>query len=278
MPDIYNLNQILHFSREQLLKTKIRLNTYNGTTDPLDEFKKDPKSLLYWNFYNTNTKNYNNTKYSIGLLDLKNGYWLLFTVAEITRDLNLFGQVGYEYIELPEYKPLFGRLIVKYKNSTQQMVRKAINLIDELEVLEILPNEFTCEDFKGYDNVRLSYDQLKTALERNQTYINALGNQKAVYLITDTKNGKLYVGSATADDDMLLHRWRTYIENGHGGNEALLDIVNDPLLGFEYIKKYFQYSILENYNRKTDDEYIKERERYWKDVLKSIDFGYNRNK
>lgn len=278
MSDKLTLNKVLHLSDEQLSQTKIRLNTYNGETDPLDEFKRDPQILLSWNFYNTTIKNYNNTKYSIGLVDMKHGHWLLFTVAEITRDLNLLGGVGYEYRELQEHKPLFGRLIVKYKNSVRKMVRNAKDFINELEVLELLPNEFTGENFTGYDNVKLSYDQLKTALERNQTYINAFRNQKAVYLITDTNNGKLYVGSATSDNNLLLSRWRTYIDNGHGENVAFLAIINDPLLGFEYIKNNFQYSILENYNQKISDEFIFSRERYWKEVLKSVEFGYNKNR
>ncbi len=157
------------------------------------------------------------------------------------------------------------------------MVRNASKLINELEVLEILPNMYTGEDFNGYENVNLSYDQLKIALERNKTYINAFKNQKAVYLITDKNTGNLYVGSATSNNGMLLSRWMDYIKSGHGKNKAFIDIIYNPIKGFDYIKKYFQYSILENYNPKVSDEYILKRESHWKRVLLSRNMGYNKN-
>lgn len=74
---------------------------------------------------------------------------------------------------------------------------------------------------------------------------------------------------------MLLSRWSSYVQNGHGGNIELKIIVNKK--GFEYIKENFQYTILENYNAKVDDEYIKARERYWKKVLCTLKYGYNKN-
>ena len=103
----------------------------------------------------------------------------------------------------------------------------------------------------------------------------ALENQKAVYLITDANNGKLYVGSATSKNKMLLQRWSNYIENGHGGNKELKELVEKK--GFDYVKKYFQYSILENYNAKVDDHVILERESWWKETLQSRKHGYNAN-
>lgn len=96
-----------------------------------------------------------------------------------------------------------------------------------------------------------------------------------MYLITDTSNGKLYVGSATAQYGMLLQRWTNYIDNGHGGNVELKHIVNTK--GFDYVKENFQYSVLENYNARMDDNYILGREKWWKDTLCTKQFGYNKN-
>lgn len=45
----------------------------------------------------------------------------------------------------------------------------------------------------------------------------------------------------------------------------------------EYVKKNFQYSILENYNSKVDSDEILERESWWKETLQTRNFGYNRN-
>lgn len=103
----------------------------------------------------------------------------------------------------------------------------------------------------------------------------ALENQKAVYVITDTKTGKLYVGSATSENGMLLQRWKNYVDNGHGGNKELRGLVETK--GFDYVKDNFQYSIIENFNARVDDMRILQREAYWKRVLYSREFGYNAN-
>lgn len=42
-------------------------------------------------------------------------------------------------------------------------------------------------------------------------------------------------------------------------------------------KKEVPYSILENFNAKMDDNYILKREKWWKDTLKSREFGMNEN-
>lgn len=91
-----------------------------------------------------------------------------------------------------------------------------------------------------------------------------------MYLITDKKTGKLYVGSATGEE-MLLQRWSQYVADGHGGNIEL------KKLQFEHIQKHFQYSILENYNGRVDDDIVRKREKWWKEVLQSRDYGYNAN-
>jgi hypothetical protein len=72
---------------------------------------------------------------------------------------------------------------------------------------------------------------------------------------------------------MILGRWGSYINNGHGGNKGLKD------LGFDYIKENFTYSILDTFRSAVDDAYIIEREIYWKNVLltRERDFGYNEN-
>ena len=81
--------------------------------------------------------------------------------------------------------------------------------------------------------------------------MTALENQKAIYLIIDTNNGKLYVGSAIGDYGMLFQRWSNYVTNGRGENVELKALIEKE--GFNYVRKYFQYSILKNYNAKVDN-------------------------
>jgi hypothetical protein len=72
---------------------------------------------------------------------------------------------------------------------------------------------------------------LATIIHRKKAgWLAALENQKPVYLITDKKTGKLYVGSATAQYGMLLQRWSSYVENGHGGNVELKQLKKRDLI------------------------------------------------
>ena len=102
------------------------------------------------------------------------------------------------------------------------------------DVKIIILTTFDDDDFPGYDRVKLLYPQLRSILDRGKKdWIAALENQKAVYLITDINTGKLYVGSATSDYGMLLQRWRSYADNGHGGNKRLKEIVDSD--GIDYV-------------------------------------------
>lgn len=270
------LNDLLRLSEEDIAKVRIRLNRNNGQVNPIDEFKKNPETLLLWNYHNT--QSYKEGQISIGLVDMGHDRWLLFTVGVIDKVLDRpadFDGVQVEYTTQEQYRDLYGRVVVQYHNTVQQLFRKG-DLLKELVVQEILPSVFSGFDFPGYDNVCLGYRELEAIVKGHYpSYQNALSNQKAVYLQTDTHTGKLYVGSATAKNGMLLTRWKSYIENGHGGNAGLRSLIAAE--GFDYIKEHFQYTILENFNAKVDDEYVLNRESYWKNVFQSRTFGYNRN-
>lgn len=273
------LEDLLHFFEKKFdASIKIKFNQYNGYVNPMDSYKENPEEVNNrWLFWRNKKRYFNVGDIAVCFLKLSNDTWLLTTIKKVTAEFNVLNNVNYDGIELKEYEQFFGRVIVKYHKSlrTQSLLYKTI--ADELTVVQILPTLFDGEDFPGYDKVRLSYQQLATIINRNKRdWIAALENQKAVYLITDTKTGNLYVGSATSKKGMLLSRWGTYVSNGHGGNAGLKDLIKKE--GFEYVKKYFQYSILENYNAKIDDEVVKVRERWWKDTLDSIVHGYNENK
>ena len=149
------------------------------------------------------------------------------------------------------------------------MLRKASSVINECEILQVLPDTFDNDIFPGYDKVNISWNELSRIVNK-ESWRTALQNQKGVYLLTDSSNGKMYVGSAYGDQ-MILGRWKSYVKNGNGGNVEL------KKLKFEHIKDKFRYSILDIFKSTIDDEIILERESWWKEVLLSRDFGYNRN-
>jgi len=271
------INDLLRIEGEDFNKVKIRFNQFNGEENPLDLYVRDPE-MVNTNYFLWRTKQ---RYFSVGqiamcLLKLSEDMWLLTTIKEIIKELNIFDGVNYEGKEVEEYKPYFGRVVIKFHKTFQAQGTFYENVYKQMEVVQILPTTYQGDDFPGYDKVKLSYEQIATILQRGKRdWIAALENQKAVYLITDKHNGKLYVGSATSDKGMLLQRWRNYVANGHGGNKELMELVSEK--GFDYVKQNFQYSILENYNAKVDDHVILDRESWWKEILQSRVFGYNSN-
>ena len=271
------LNDLLRFDAAEVPNVRVKFNISNGYDDPLDLYKTNPDEVnVTWFLWHDDRRYFNVGQTAICLLKLRGDQWLLTTIKKITRLLDVTDGVGYDADEVKEYEQYFGRLVVEYHNPCRTMGRKYENVMDELEVVQILNEQYTGNEFPGYENVRLSYPLLKNIVDRQLPgWVDALRNQKAVYLITDTKTGKMYVGSATSQTGMLLQRWSSYAADGHGGNVELRELVKQQ--GLDYVKENFQYSILENYNARMDDEYILKRESWWKETLCTRTHGYNKN-
>ncbi len=237
----------------------------------MDLFKNnDLTELLNWQFWNySKSKSFKVGQTTIGLVRIQGDFWLLFDISTITEDLNVYNGVGFKNETQDRFKKYFGRVIVEYKNKSQNLVRLASKVLSECKVSQILEAEFEDDEFPGYDRINLPWTDMKRVINLN-TWKTALENQKGVYLITDKSNGKLYVGSAYGDS-MIHGRWNQYIKNGHGGN------VNLKALTFSHIQEHFSYSILDIYKSTTDDSVIINRESWWKDTLLSRKHGYNKN-
>lgn len=271
------LNDILKF--ENLSNVKIRLNLSNASWNALEHYHNDPNQMLIGHFHNsTKRKWFKENQIVIGLAQIKNDEWLLIDISKITKCYNNFWDgkthssinTFYEHEKLSEFEKYLGRLIVQF-HKENAYVTLAGGRINDFIVKEILPSSLDKDIFPGYDKVNVSWETMKRVLEKD-TWKTALENQKGVYLITDTSNGKKYVGSAYGEY-MILGRWKSYIRSGHGNNVEL------KRLTFDHIKKYFKYSILDIYKSSTNDQIIIERESWWKEVLlcRQEMYGYNKN-
>jgi hypothetical protein len=165
-----NLNDILRL--DNLENVKIRFNLmFNHNWNPIEIFKNNDMDLLlsgqYWNY--NNRKSYKVEQVNVGFIRIKSNdnLWLLFHVGKITKDLNRFNGIGYEYETLSEYEKYFGRLILRYKNKTQNMIRIANSVIEDCEVFQILPDIFDNDIFPGYDKVNISERAFKNCKKRH---------------------------------------------------------------------------------------------------------------
>ncbi len=281
MEQLIHLNDILHLTEEEIDNSRIELNMTagNGGESFLDRWLSTEESLRilgktecsYWGWLGKQ-RNFYPGNMVFSFIRLNYDEWLFVSAAKI---LNIPENSRANYDILTKYQPLFGRLIIKY-NKGHTHARYAFKMRDRISnviVKEIMTEMYSGKHFPGYNKVCLSFRELESIVNRRpHDWVGALENQKAVYVITDTSNGKLYVGSATSNGKMLFARWQSYVHNGHGGNVELKKIE------IEHIKQYFQYSIIENYNANIDDSYVLERERYWKKVLSTGQgLGYNKN-
>ncbi|MDR2052723.1 MAG: GIY-YIG nuclease family protein [Treponema sp.] len=266
------LNDILRIDNLKNVKFRFLMGERHGYHS-IENFKnKDYTNLLaghYWNY--SKNKSYKINQLTFGFIRIKENedLWLLYHASKIIKDLNVLNGIGYEHEILYEYEKYFGRLVIKYKNDSQNLIRNADSVINKCEFYQILPDIFDNDIFPGYDKVKVSWLELSRVIDKD-SWKTALQNQKGVYLITDKSNGKMYVGSAYGDN-MILGRWKSYINNGHGGNVGLKKV------DFEHIKNHFYFTILDIYKSTIDDKIIIERESWWKDVLNSREYGYNEN-
>ena len=204
--------------------------------------------------------------------------WLLVNAYKVLDDTKYLVDVDEEAFS--EMSAFLGRLIITWNDrKTRNIVMVDKSMISKLTVKTILEQPYykSARKFPGYENVDISWRQLDWALEL-ESWKTALENEKGVYLITDVKTGKHYVGSATGDKKgMLLGRWRDYRDTLHGGNDGLKKLIKEK--GEDYIKENFRYTILEHFSSATEREIVESREKWWKKILlsKESEFGYNEN-
>lgn len=179
------------------------------------------------------------------------------------------GNFEYEMEEVFGFDDLRERVIIKWENaiSWHQWIK------NEMEVLEIHPG-LHYKQFTDYSDFILNFDELKEIVTKQYSdWKKMLSATKGIYLISDTKTGKLYVGSAYGEDG-IWGRWCKYVStNGHGDNKTLKELIaTDPTHG-----NNFQFSILMLLPRTiTADEAIK-KERLFKSKLGTNSFGLNNN-
>lgn len=272
---------------KDLSRIKVKLNISDEQYPALDllynEKNSKDDSWYYMNAWKEKNSNHNLNDYDY-LITFAQYYYYgdefflfggIYKIEKIFPEK--FNEVGYNLTLLDDFKEYRKRLIIKIKKKVGRTYNRIYNNIDNdliPEVYEISPS-MNLKQFNGYQNVSLTHIELQHIINNTEpSWKLALSSVKAVYVITDIKTGKLYVGSAYGTGG-LLNRWNEYINNLTGGNKEFEVLVKEK--GENYIKNNFKYSILEIFDTKTKDEYIVERESYWKNVFETKKFGMNRN-
>ena len=268
-PDIDPYDYKIHFARKG-----------KSGVEPLDAYMADTRHLESWKEWNTyaNGKRRSSRKYIFSLIyDYhEEDTWLFGGVWEIV-DVDGKSKTNLCTIKsVCRFAPFIGRLVIKYSYTERQRVNMEEHF-DSMLVKGILESTYI-EHFPGYKNIDLPFETLKTIVKNsnkgNKEWRDAL-SIKGIYLITDTRTGKKYVGKADGERGIWA-RWKSYIRNGHGGDVALRALIERK--GLSYAEKYYRFTLLEPITGE-DEPIINERESYWKRVLMTRDekFGHNRN-
>ena len=173
-----------------------------------------------------------------------------------------------EHIDL--LKDYEGRLTIDWGNSARMWHQKGTT---EKPIVAIQADEKKV--FSGFENLILTYDELKEIVENPTIYEawhTALSSVNAIYLIVDQETGKQYVGSAYGKDG-LLGRWSCYVNSLHGNNKLMKELI------CAYPERYhhFQFSILQILPKTVTDDEVIQTESLYKKKLLTIPFGMNDN-
>lgn len=187
---------------------------------------------------------------------------------------------------LEEYDKYVDKVLVDLTLPSRNWLYTNREFIDHIEVNSVTATSYFDRNvqFPGFENLSLSYVDLKKQFY-SPSWRYQLSSVYGVYVLTDMKTGKLYVGSAYGENG-LFGRWSAYLANGYDKdefedsnypNKRLRELVNTK--GMEYIRKHFRYSVLEIFGKnELGKQKSLAREKYWKQVLGSrYPNGYNDN-
>jgi hypothetical protein len=255
---------------------KLHLATSNKKQeDPLDEFLAG--EFEEWQSWQSH-KNFERP-YIVSLIKMHERDRWLFAGVFSKKGRKYVGRYKcfrYQTEEIEQLSPLAGRLIVKFSRKQRQPYLIAENWLAKLLVSELKSCCLEIEDFPGFKKVLLTKEKLDIIMTREiASWKAALSSVAGVYLITDTKTGRHYVGSAYGVGG-IWRRWRDYSESGHGNNKNLRRLLQKKDSVF---KSSFQFSILETADTTASKDDVLEREIHWKNALCSHENygGYNAN-
>lgn len=266
------ISNLLELNAEMISKTKIHFAIgEKKKSEPLHAFYRD--DFKNWQ-ENQRNKNFERDCI-LSLIYKAKDEWLfagIYKKVSVQKQEN--GRYKYETELLPNGSEMIGKLLVRFTKKFRQSYPYLENYINDLDLLEILRERLSIEPFPGFEKVKIKFELLQTIVAQTElTWKTALSNVKGVYLISDLSNGKHYVGAAY-NENAFWDRWKEYSETGHGGNKELKALIEKH--GIEYASN-FQFAILETRGMNSEDEEIIGRESFWKEVILSKEFGYNKN-
>lgn len=260
MTEETSLADIFKISAEDINKYYLHF-----ATNAFDVFTGDRERWIKnWNANGNREKKAFTRKYNIAFVNYGHNEWLF---GGIIRRLDDNGEEN--PVLDPMYEGLIGRLVVRFKKGRSAYLKLTPDRFKEIKIKQILEEPIVSKRFESYNNVHLSFNELKNIVDRQvSSWKDKLSFVQDIYLVFDKKTKKIYIGKADGCDG-IWERWSCYARSdGTGYNDQLVELVKNN--GPEYSQN-FEFTLIEYvYKGQIRDKYyFGERESYWKEVLHS---------
>lgn len=273
-PDIL-LPQVLAI--ENPSEFKLHLARHNQQVHPLDIFVRDREEWICWNRWRSGRDDFSRPCI-FSLIDFypQRDCWLFGGAFRVLVRSSKAQDYSYRIEPIASFEPFIGRLKLRMKSPGRSRAFYLENLYATMVVDEVLPEPYSGQPFRGFDQIHLTFAELENLiLTQRADWKTALHHAKGIYLITDSSSGKCYVGSAYGDTG-IWSRWESYIHTGHGNNLGLAKLIEEEGIG--HARKHFSFALIEHMLPNLSDDLVLQREAHWKRVLLTRgDFGFNRN-
>ena len=187
---------------------KLHFARWNGENQPLEVWARDKREWHGWQEYRPARDDFNRPSFSPSFNFTTNPIFGFFggVFSVLKRYSNRYA------VKLSDDGAGFiGRLKLRSSYRLRATRVNFENHYADLEVQEILCEAYSGRSFPGFEDIDLSFEELE-ALVRNSRpdWKAALASIKGIYLISDIRTGKRYVGSAYGDQG-IWSRWSNYV-------------------------------------------------------------------
>jgi len=239
---------------------------------PLDALAKSEETWLSWQVYRGNAKERFTVDNIVSFAQISGNKFLFGGIFKITSR----SYKKYKVESSTQYRDLIGRLVVEYLgNNTRATVFRPTHIYENSRIVALYESRFKGEPFTSFELINHDFNAIEIIINNElQDWKVALRSVSGIYLITDEKTGKHYVGSAYGGNG-IWGRWCTYINNYHGNNDDLVELFEHK--SESYFRENFRFSILEVISSSLPKEDVIRKESLWKEKLFSRKHGYNRN-
>lgn len=178
----------------------------------------------------------------------------------------------YKITEVEGFDELKERIIIDWGPSAISW-HQWLNDKNDKEIIEITPG--FDHIFPGYEKIALTLAQLKNIILEKEypEWKKMLSAVNCIYIITDRKTGKNYIGS-TYGKEGIWGRWKEYAKTGGHGNNVTLQKLYDQDNSYP---NNFSWSILETLSISISSYEAINIEKCYKKKLGTLAFGLNNN-